>query len=100
VDELDYKYLHDLKSNTLLKNKLELLKYKVGLYSHSNADDGKRAEANEMIKRFKKVMMAIIEHERTRLHTFRKKEEFDDSVIRMIENRLDLEEEGLQQETE
>jgi hypothetical protein len=44
-------------------------------------------------------MTAIIEHERTTLHKFRRKDGFDDSVIRMIENRLDLEE-GLQQESE
>lgn len=100
VDELHAKHLLQLKSNALLKNKLDLLKYKIELYNSSGADRDKRADANKMIKEFKKIMAAIIEHERTALHGFRKREGFDDDVIRMIENRLDLEEEGLIQESE
>jgi CPA1 family monovalent cation:H+ antiporter len=100
VDELTTKYPTDLENNGLLKNKQELLKLKARLYSTANADENKRYSANKIIKQFKKVMTAIIEHERRELHTFRRKEGFDDDVIRTIENRLDLEEEGLQRENE
>jgi CPA1 family monovalent cation:H+ antiporter len=100
VDELTTKYPTDLENNGLLKNKQELLKLKTRLYSTANADENKRYSANKIIKQFKKVMTAIIEHERRELHTFRRKEGFDDDVIRIIENRLDLEEEGLQRENE
>ncbi|HTE00979.1 MAG TPA: Na+/H+ antiporter [Mucilaginibacter sp.] len=100
VEELGTKHLTDLEGNTLLRNKIDLLKCKIDLYSRSKADEEKRAAVNAMIKRFKKVMTAIIEHERKELHTFRRKDGFDDDVIRIIENRLDLEEEGLQRESE
>lgn len=100
VEEIGTKYHTDLTLNKLLHNKLELLKYKVDLYSRSEHDDGKKKAANEMIKRFKSVMAAVIEHERTMLHTFRTKDGYDDDIISMIENRLDLEEEGLQEESE
>jgi hypothetical protein len=51
-----------------------------------------------MMKRFKQVMMEVMERERTELHTFRTKDAFDDDIITLIENRLDLEEERLQEE--
>ncbi len=100
INEIGAKYLSDLESNGLLNNRLELLKFKVELFNSPNADEKKKDNANKVIKRFKKVMIAIIEHERRVLHIFRKKDDFDDDVIRMIENRLDLEEERLQQEGE
>jgi CPA1 family monovalent cation:H+ antiporter len=100
IDELSAKYSTDLENNRLLKNKQELLKLKAQLYSTANADENQRYCANKIIKQLKKVMTAIIEHERRELHTFRRKEGFDDDVIRIIENRLDLEEEGLQRENE
>ncbi|WP_158288327.1 hypothetical protein [Mucilaginibacter psychrotolerans] len=42
----------------------------------------------------------VIEHERCRLHGFRKEDGYDDDLIRIIENRLDLEEERLQEEAD
>jgi Na+/H+ antiporter len=100
VDELNTKYPTDLENNRLLKNKHEFLKLKALLFSTANVDESKRYGANKIIKQLKKVMTVIIERERRVLHTFRRKEGFDDDVIRIIENRLDLEEEGLQRENE
>jgi Na+/H+ antiporter len=99
VERIDSKYHVDLE-NTLLKNKLGLLKYKVDLYAGSVDDEEKKASANKMIRHFKHVMTDIIEHERKKLHTFRTKDGYDDDIIRLIENRLDLEEEGLHENTE
>jgi Na+/H+ antiporter len=100
VDEMGTKYHIDLEVNTLLKNKLDLLKYKANLYHQSHHDEVKKKDTYQQIKRFKNIMAAVIEHERTILHKFRTKEGFDDDIIGMIENRLDLEEEGLQEESE
>lgn len=100
VEEFDAKHQGDLENNLLLKNRLGLLKCKVDLYTNARTDEEERVKTMGMIKKFKKVMTAIIEHERKELHTFRKKDGFDDDVIRVIENRLDLEEEGLQRESE
>jgi hypothetical protein len=53
-----------------------------------------------MIKHFKKIMMQVTEHERKQLRVFRHKEEFDDDIIRLVEKRLDLEEERLEDDVE
>lgn len=100
VKEIGAKYESDLKTNDLLKNKFELLKYKVELYTQSRDDEKKKVAVNKMISRFKHVMTDIIEREREKLHAFRKKDGYDDDIIWLIENRLDLEEEGLQEESE
>lgn len=100
VDKIGKKYGTDLDRNELLKNKLELLKYKADLYGRSASDKKMKASANKLIDRFKHIMVDVIEHERSYLHTFREKDEYDDDIIRLIENRLDLEEEGLKEESE
>ncbi|WP_374948870.1 Na+/H+ antiporter [Mucilaginibacter sp.] len=100
VDKINNDYPADLKVNRLLQNKLEVLKYKVELYGSSVNNTRKKVSANKLIERFKLVMTDVIEHERSKLHTFRKKDEYDDDIIRLIENRLDLEEEGLKEDSE
>lgn len=100
VDELTNKYPVDIKHNILLQNKLDLLKSKHLLYSESADDEEKKLLAGKTTIRFKQIMMAMIEQQRQELHQFRTKDQFDDDVIKAIENRLDLEEEGLQQETD
>ncbi|MEO7215647.1 Na+/H+ antiporter [Mucilaginibacter sp.] len=97
-DKLSSHYGSDLENNEMLKHRFNLLKYKVELYNGTIDNDEKRAVAADLFKRFKKVMMEVTEHERAELHTFRKKDAFDDDIIRIIENRLDLEEERLQEE--
>nr|WP_294942400.1 Na+/H+ antiporter [uncultured Mucilaginibacter sp.] len=98
--KLGGEYETDLQNNTMLKSRHELFKLKVELFEGSAKDEQKLAEANEMMQRFKKVMMEVMEHQRCALHTFRKIDAFDDDIIRLIENRLDLEEERLQEEGE
>jgi Na+/H+ antiporter len=96
--KLAEEYKADLKENNLLKGRHEMLTCKLELFDGIADDEKKRAEANKMMKRFKQVMMEVMEHERTELHTFRTKDAFDDDIITLIENRLDLEEERLQEE--
>jgi Na+/H+ antiporter len=100
AQKLSSVYAADLDENDILRNKLELFKFKMELYGSVADDETKRAGANAMTQRFKEVMMEVIEHERCRLHSFRKDDGYDDDVIRIIENRLDLEEERLQEESE
>lgn len=100
VDKLGDEYKTDLDSNAMIRNRLELLKYKAGLFAGSADDKEKRKDATKKLMRFKKVITEVIEHERTKLHTFRKKDDYDDDIIRLIENRLDLEEERLQEEAD
>jgi monovalent cation/hydrogen antiporter len=85
-------YPDDIIDNALLKNKHELYDFKVKLLTDE--------KPGELISRFKQVMIEITEHERRELHAFRKKNGYDDDVIRIIENRLDLEEERLEEEGE
>jgi hypothetical protein len=75
-----------------------MLTCKLELFEGTADDEKKLAGANKIMKRFKQVMMDVMEHERTELHTFRTNDAFDDDIITLIENRLDLEEERLQEE--
>jgi len=84
----------------LIKNRHSLYDFKVKLLSRTKDHSTPDKIANGVINRYKKVMIEIIEHERRELHAYRKKEGYDDDIIRIIENRLDLEEERLEQESE
>lgn len=97
---LEEKYQDDIKSNTLIKNKLDLLRCKIALYSDADTDETRRGELTKMLTHFKKVVMEITEHERKELHIFRHKDHFDDDVIALIERRLDLEEERIEDDDE
>jgi CPA1 family monovalent cation:H+ antiporter len=100
IDEINLKYARDLEENGLLKNRMEMITFKVELYKSLGDDQEKMTEALAMITRFKKVMVKVTEHERTKLHAFRRNDEFDDDIIRIIEKRLDLEEERLEGDIE
>ncbi len=45
-----------------------------------------------MIDHFKEVMINVTEKERKKLYAFRGKD-YDDDIIKLVENRLDLEKE-------
>ena len=100
VDELKNKYNDDMQKNALIKHKFEFLENKVKLLYESNKGDGARRQAKNMIEHFQKVMMNVSEKERKELHLFRRNDDFDDDIIRTIENRLDLEEERLVEDSE
>ncbi|MEO8415571.1 MAG: Na+/H+ antiporter [Ginsengibacter sp.] len=100
LDELYARYKDDIDSNILLKHKFEFLKRKGELLRRSNEGDGTRKNANEMIQHYKNVMLKVTEKERKKLHAFRRKDDYDDDIIKLIEKRLDLEEETLQEDAE
>jgi monovalent cation/hydrogen antiporter len=100
VEKLHEKYPLDIVDNALLKNKHDLFNFKVKLLRGKQNDENPGRMANELNSRFKLVMMEVVEHERRELHAFRKKNGYDDSVISIIENRLDLEEERLEEGSE
>lgn len=87
-----------MASNRLLKNKYEFLENKVELLQKSGEGDGQQKEAAELIHQFKAIMMQVTEKERSELHKFRKIKGYDDDVIRLIENRLDLEQENMNED--
>ena len=98
LTELQANYATELGENEMLSNRMELTAYKVKLYTESGSDPEKRAAAMKKINRFKKIMVKVTEHERKMLHRFRNKEGYDDDIIRLVERRLDLEEERLEEE--
>ncbi|MFD0793483.1 Na+/H+ antiporter [Mucilaginibacter litoreus] len=100
VNELQSKYGQEIDGNDLLKHKHEFLKHKVDLLRKSSEGDGARKKANKMMSEYRNIMTQVTEKERTELHKFRKKDGYDDDVIRYIENRLDLEEENMQDDIE
>lgn len=100
LEKLRAKYPDDIKENAFLKGKHELYDFKVKLLQASKEEEKPGESVNRLTHRFRRVMMEVIEHERRELHAFRKKECYDDDMIRIIENRLDLEEERLEEESE
>lgn len=98
LNKLDRLKPSPMDNNQLLKNKFEFLQNKVELLQSSSEGDGKRAAALKLIDEFKKVMMMVTEKERSELHKFRKIDGYDDDVIRLIENRLDLEQENMNED--
>ena len=100
IDEINLKYAKDLEENGLLKNRMDMITFKVELYKSLGDDQEKMTEALAMITRFRKVMVKVTEHERKQLHLFRRNDEFDDDIIRLIEKRLDLDEERLEGDIE
>jgi CPA1 family monovalent cation:H+ antiporter len=100
LEKISKKYHCDVEENVFLKNKHELYKVKVDLLAKKAGEMAPNEMPKELHGRFKKIMMDIIEHERRELHAFRKKDGYDDDVIRIIENRLDLEEERIDEESE
>jgi len=100
IMEIENRYAGKMHNNPLLQHKYEFLKHKTDLLECSVRDDGKRREANKLVNEYKKIMTSVTEKERDKLHHFRKKDGYDDDVIRYIENRLDLEEENMQDDIE
>ncbi|MFB9845438.1 Na+/H+ antiporter [Mucilaginibacter ginsenosidivorans] len=93
-------YADDIKKNRLLKNRLDLLECKSDLYKDADTQDDKRGLLGKLTKHYKKIMVLVTEHQRRELHTFRRKDHYDDDIIRLIERRLDLEEERLEEDAE
>lgn len=98
LNEMERRHPNVANSNDLLKNKFEFLRHKIYLLEKSREGDGARADAAKKIHQFKKVMMVLTEKERTELHKFRRIAGYDDDVIRIIENRLDLEQENMNED--
>jgi CPA1 family monovalent cation:H+ antiporter len=100
LTEIEKKYKRDLEQNAMLKNRFELLLIKKQLYDGICENKEKQSALNRILNRFKRVMIEVTEHQRTELHRFRHKDHYDDDVIAMIERRLDLEEERLEEDRE
>ncbi|RYE27401.1 MAG: Na+/H+ antiporter [Sphingobacteriaceae bacterium] len=98
--ELNTNHHQDTSKNELLRYRGDYLRRKVELLKEANSDDGTRKYALERLEHFREVMNKVTDRERTMLHTFRKKPDYDDDVIAFIERRLDLEEEQLQRDGE
>lgn len=95
VDKLKTDHQDEVNENGMLKNKMEQLIFNLGIYQDFGADANKKEEALAMIMQFRKIMMLITEYERKHLHQFRRKEGFDDDIIRVVESRLDLDEQRI-----
>ncbi|MCF2518800.1 Na+/H+ antiporter [Dyadobacter sp. CY351] len=94
-DKLDSRYAKDALENRMIQHKLDLMAFKVGVYE--GLDDAEQKEkVQAMVRHFNKVMMEVLEHERRHLIHFCRRDEFDDDVIRIMERRLDLKEETLE----
>ncbi len=98
--ELNINHQQDTSKNELLKYRGDYLKSRVSLLKEANSNDGTRKHALERMEHFREIMNKVTDRERSMLHTFRKKADYDDDVIAFVERRLDLEEEQLQRDDE
>lgn len=96
--ELEQNYPHDVQQNKLLRNRLEMLRTKSMLYDEASNDEEQRAALATVVNRYREVIVNLTEHQRKELHRFRHRDDYDDDIIALIERRLDLEEERLEEE--
>lgn len=99
VQALNENHPELVKSHALLKYKNEFLKEKVSMLQ-SIEDEEERSKVMDSIEKFRDVMWQVTERQREELHHFRRKEEYDDDIIKLLETRLDLEEENISKEEE
>ena len=99
-DKLQSGYPAEMQESILLQHRLQFLKHKLDLLKEANSDDGTRQQAIQRLHHYKQIMMNVTEHERKSLHSFRKRADYDDDIIRSVEHRLDLEEEQLEGDVE
>ena len=95
-DKLQSGYQADIDKSVLLQHRMQFIKHKLHLLKEANSDDGTRQQAVQRLGHFQQIMLKVTEHERKKLHSFRKLADYDDDVIRSVEHRLDLEEEQLE----
>jgi len=100
LQRLEEKYAVELQSNTLLKNKADMWKLKIRSLDGPNPEQEERGERSPGFKRFRTMMNDLLELERKELHRFRKINAYDDDIIAIVEKRLDLEEERLNEDME
>ncbi|QHV98509.1 Na+/H+ antiporter [Spirosoma endbachense] len=95
-EELQSVYQADIEKSVLLQHRVQFIKHKLHLLKEANSDDGTRQQAILLLGHFQKIMLNVTEQERKKLHSFRRLPDYDDDVIRLVEHRLDLEEELLE----
>jgi len=98
--EMQDKYAADIEENILIKNKYEAFQHKADLALHAAQSPKHSSDAKEKLHRYRQVMIHIIKLQRNTLEEFRKKDGFDEDIIRGIEKTLDLEQEKLNEELE
>ncbi|GAB3947494.1 Na+/H+ antiporter [Spirosoma harenae] len=92
LKHLNDNYADEISTNDLLenlKNRLETDTHQTKRHLDSIENDG------EHVTRYNEVMTAILNAKRDELHRLRRKQEFDDEIIRQEEARIDLEEEKI-----
>jgi monovalent cation/hydrogen antiporter len=96
LEKLQTEFRDDVAENMMLKNKQDLIVYKLAVFDELDQSQKQKSDIITMIRHFKTVMMELTEQERQALYEFQSVENFDDDIIRIIEKRLDLEEERLE----
>jgi CPA1 family monovalent cation:H+ antiporter len=86
IKALEEEHGEVLSKNELLRNKHQRLR------QHIETMDSPKSDERASLQAFQKVQRDLIQVQRQALNYFRDKEEFDDEVIRKIEEQLDLEE--------
>jgi len=97
---MDEKYAGEIQSNGLLRNKADWWRLKLRSLEGHNPGSNESCPLSPSFEKFKAMMNDLLEHERKELHRFRKMDAYDDDIIGIVEQRLDLEEERLNDEVE
>jgi CPA1 family monovalent cation:H+ antiporter len=92
ISALDEKYTHLMEHNELLRDKRKQLDQHLLSFTSITEAEPREETDPRSVATFKKVSLELIALQRETLNLFRDKKEFDDDVIRKIEEQLDLDE--------
>jgi CPA1 family monovalent cation:H+ antiporter len=97
LDLLDRKYAHEIGDNELLQALKFRLESDIGFLDHVRNSDTD-TDGHEYIVRYQAITKELLEHKRSILHQFNRKETYEEEVIRQHLAQVDLEEEKVRQQ--
>lgn len=92
IEYLDSKYMYEMEHYATIGHIKELLVSNITLAEDSNKEKGKKETLKTMRDLQRKIMLELIALRREGLNRYRVEHKYDDEVIRIMENNLDLEE--------
>ncbi|MCF0069095.1 Na+/H+ antiporter [Dyadobacter sp. CY261] len=97
LDFINKKYAEEIDSHELLRSLKFKLESDIGFLDHVQGFEAHEA-SHKFIARYQHISKELLEHKRSILHQFNKKETYDEDVIRQHLAQIDLEEEKVRQQ--
>jgi len=92
IEYLDSKYIYEMEQYETIAHIKELLVSNITAVEDSLSGEGKKENLSTLRGLQRKIMLELVALRREGLNRFRLEHKYDDEVIRIMENNLDLEE--------